>query len=226
MANGLPVAVTPTGGSFISSAFPEVITQPLYDAILLTGSLSGQLTMFQQGTGAPLTFATGFGVAGSGSILALTTSKTINWTYFPGQGAGRLGTPQTFRVERMNSWFNTDIEQRQLRAITDNTAFTFQVDDKPYIKVQLRHILGGTGPTGFAGNTAITQINGGPVQSDAGLKFPIPITIPSQHDFMGILNFDRTINLANPFNEEVSPALASAVKLTVTLYGALSRAVK
>lgn len=221
--NGLPVQRTPTGGTFISSAFPEVISQPLYDSILLTGTVQGDISVFQQGIGTNLTYAAGFGVVGS--ILAATATKTINWTFFRGQ-AGRLGTPQTFRIERMNAWFSTDVEQRQLRAITDNTAYTFQVDDKPYIQVQLRHILGGNAPTGFAGTTAITQINGGPVGSKEGLGFPIAITIPSQHDFLGRLQFDRAINMANPFEEDPSPDLATAVKLTVNLFGGLSRAVK
>lgn len=221
--NGLPVQRTPTGGTFISSAFPEVISQPLYDSVLLTGTLQGELSVFQQGIGTPLAFAAGFGLVGS--ILALTGTKTINWTFFRGQ-AGRLGTPQTFRVERMNAWFSTDVEQRQLRAITDNTAWAFIVDDKPYIQVQLRHILGGNAPTGFAGTTAITQINGGPTGSKEGLGFPIAITIPSQHDFQGRLSFDRPINLSNPFNEAVDPGLVTAVKLTVNMYGGFSRAVK
>ncbi len=221
--NGLPVQRTPTGGTFISSAFPEVISQPLYDSILLTGTVQGDISVFQQGIGSQLTYAAGFGVVGS--ILAATATKTINWTFFRGQ-AGRLGTPQTFRIERMNSWFSTDVEQRQLRAILDNTSYTFQVDDKPYIQVQLRHIAGGNAPTGFAGTTAITQINAGPTGSKEGLGFPVPITIPSQHDFLGRLNLDRPVNMANPFNEVVNPALVTAVKLTISLYGALSRAVK
>lgn len=221
--NGLPVQRTPTGGTFISSAFPEVISQPLYDSILLTGTVQGDVSVFQQGIGSQLTYAAGFGAVGS--ILAATATKTINWTFFRGQ-AGRLGTPQTFRIERMNAWFSTDVEQRQLRAITDNTAYTFQVDDKPYIQVQLRHILGGNAPTGFAGTTAITQINGGPVGSKEGLGFPIAITIPSQHDFLGRLQFDRAIDLSNPFEEDPSPDLATAVKMTISLYGGLSRAVK
>lgn len=223
MNNGLPVQRTPTGGTFISSAFPEVISQPLYDAVLLTGTLQQDISVFQQGIGTPLIFAAGFGLVGS--ILALTGVKTINWTYFRGQ-AGRLGTPQTYRIERMNAWFSTDVEQRQLRAVSDNTAYSFIVDDKPYIQVQLRHILGGNAPTGFAGTTAITQINGGPSGSKEGLGFPIAITIPSQHDFQGRLQFDRAINMANPFEEVPSPALTTAVKLTISLYGALSRAVK
>lgn len=222
MNNGLPVQRTPTGGTFISSAFPEVISQPLYDAVLLTGTIQGEISLFQQGIGTQLVYAAGFGVVGS--ILAATNVKTINWTFFRGQ-AGRLGTPQTFRIERMNAWFSTDIDFRQLQALSDNTAYAFQVDDKPYIQVQLRHILGGNGPTGFAGNTAITQINGGDVDSKAGLGFPIAITIPSQHDFQGKLLFDRAIDLANPLAQP-DTALVTAVKLTVTLYGALSRAVK
>lgn len=225
MANGsLPLAKTPTGGVFIASSFPEIISQPLFDAIPLSGTLQGDTAMFQQGIGSPLTYAAGFGAVGS--ILNTVTNKTINWTFFSGQGAGRLGTPQTYRIERMNMWFSSDAEQRQLRAVLDNTAWTFEVDDKPYIKVQLRHIAGGSAPTGFAGNTAITQINAGPVGSKEGLTFPIPIALPSQHDFRGRLSFDRAINLANPFNEAVSPALATVLKLTVSLYGALSRAVK
>jgi len=220
---GLPIQRTPTGGTFVSSAFPEVISQPLYDSILLTGIVQGDVSVFQQGIGTNLLFAAGFGAVGS--ILAATATKTINWTFFRGQ-AGRLGTPQTYRIERMNSWFSTDVEQRQLRALLDNTAYSFIVDDKPYIQTQLRHIAGGNAPTGFAGTTAITQINAGPVGSKEGLGFPIPITIPSQHDFQGRLIFDRPVNLANPFNEAVSPALTTAVKLTISLYGALSRAVK
>lgn len=221
----LPTMVTPTGVEFISSANPEIIIQPLYDAVLLTGNVQGQISFFQAGIGSQLVYALGFGVNNS-SLLNSVTTKTLNWTIFIGQGAGRLGMPQTFRIERMNAWFNTDIEQRQGRAISDNTAFVFQVDDKPYIKGQLRHLLGGPAPSGFAGNTAITQWNGGPNDSMAGMRFPIPIGIPSQHDFLGNIQFDRPINLANPFNELVSPELTAPVKLSWTLYGAFSRAVK
>lgn len=224
----LPLSRTPTGGVFISSSFPEIITQPLYDSTLLSGTIQGDQTVFQQGIGSQLNFAAGFGVPGVGngcSILNTVTQKTLNWTFFRGQ-AGRLGTPQTFRIERMNAWFNSDIDQRQLRAIVDNTAWVFQVDDKPYVQVQLRHILGGPAPTGFSGVVAITQINGGPVGSREGLHFPIPIAIPSQHDFQGRIQFDRAINLANPFEAAVSPALNCPVKITFNLYGPLSRAVK
>lgn len=222
---GLPVVVTPTGAPFISSTAPEIIIQPLYDSILLTGNLSGTLTMFQQGIGTPLTYAAGFGVAGS-SILNTSTAKTLAWTVLPAQGAGRLGMPQTFRIERTNAWLSTDIDFRQGQALIDNTSFQWIVDDKPYWKTQLRHMAGGPAPTGFSGLGAITQWNAGPTDSMAGLKFPVPIALPSQHDFRAELGFDRTINLANPIGEVVSPALTIPVKLTVTIYGALSRAVK
>lgn len=221
----LPTMVTPTGVEFIASSNPEIIIQPLYDSVLLTGTVQGQVSFFQSGIGSQLVYAAGFGVAGS-SLLNTVTAKTLNWTLFIGQGAGRLGMPQTFRIERMNAWFNTDVEQRQGRAISDNTAFIFSVDDKPYIKGQLRHLLGGGAPTGFAGNTAVTQWNGGPTDSQAGIRFPIPIGIPSQHDFLGQVQFDRPIDLANPFAEAQSPALTAPVKLTWTLWGAFSRAVK
>ena len=220
---GLPVQRTPTGGTFISSAFPEVISQPLYDSVLLTGVVGGEIPLFQQGIGAALAFAAGFGVVGS--ILVIAT-KTLNWTFFRGQSAGRLGTPQTYRIERMNCWLSTDIDQRQLRAVLDNVAWVFEVDDKPYIQTQLRHIAGGNAPTGFAGNTAITQINAGPTGSKEGLGFPVPITLPSQHDFRGRLIFDRNIDMGNPFAEVIDPDITIAVKLTISLYGALSRAVK
>lgn len=226
MAGGqLPIAMTPTGAPFISSSAPEIIIQPLYDSVLLTGNIQGNISMFQQGIGTQLTYAAGFGAAGS-SLLNVVTAKTLNWTVQPAQGAGRLGMPQTFRIERTNAWLNTDVEQRQGRAITDNTSFAFIVDDKPYWKTQIRHMAGGPTPSGFAGNTAITQWNMGPSDSMAGMKFPIPIALPAQHDFRGELNFDRAINLANPFAEAESPNLTAPVKLTVTLYGALSRAVK
>lgn len=222
---GLPISVTPTGAPFISSSAPEIIIQPLYDSILLTGNLQGTVTMFQQGIGTPLAYAAGFGVAGS-SILNTSTTKTLAWTVLPAQGAGRLGMPQTFRIERVNSWLNSDVEQRQGRALLDNTSFQFIVDDKPYWKTQLRHMAGGPSPTGFAGNTAITQWNMGPAHSDAGMRFPLGIALPSQHDFRAEVAFDRAINLANPFAEAESPNLTSPVKLTVTIYGPLSRAVK
>lgn len=223
--SGLPVVVTPTGAPFISSSAPEIIIQPLYDSILLTGTLTGTLTMFQQGIGTPLTFAAGFGVAGS-SILNTSTAKTLAWTVLPAQGAGRLGMPQTFRIERTNAWLSTDIDFRQGQALLDNTSFQWIVDDKPYWKTQLRHMAGGPAPTGFSGLGAITQWNAGPVDSMAGLKFPVAIALPSQHDFRAELNFDRAINLANPIAEAQSPNLTIPVKLTVTIYGALSRAVK
>lgn len=224
MAGGrLPVSRTPTGGTFIDSGFPEVIFQPLYDSVLLTGTITGEIPVFQQGIGSALTFAAGFGVVGS---ILVIPSKTINWTWFRGQAAGRLGTPQTYLIERMNAWFSTDVDQRQLRAMLDNAAWEFDVDAKPYIQVQLRHIAGGNAPTGFSGVAAITQINAGPVGSLEGLNFGTPITIPSNHDFQGKLLLDRAINFANPFAEAISPALVTAVKLTISLYGNLSRAVK
>lgn len=222
---GLPISVTPTGAPFISSSAPEIIIQPLYDSILLSGTIQGNLTMFQQGIGSQLTFAAGFGAAGC-SILNTVTAKTLSWTVFPGQGAGRLGMPQTYRIERTNCWVNTDIDFRQGQALFDNTSFQFIVDDKPYWKTQLRHMAGGPAPTGFAGNTAITQWNAGPNDSYAGLKFPLAIALPSQHDFRAELNFDRAINLGNPLAEAQDPNITCPVKLTVTLFGALSRAVK
>lgn len=224
MAGGrLPVSRTPTGGTFIDSGFPEVIFQPLYDSVLLTGTLAQEIAVFQQGIGTNLVFAAGFGVVGS---ILVIPAKTINWTFFRGQAAGRLGTPQTYLINRMNAWFSTDVEQRQLRAVLDNTAWVFDVDDKPYIQVQLRHIAGGNAPTGFSGVAAITQINAGPVGSLEGLMFNVPITLPSNHDFRGRLLLDRAINMANPFAETPSPDLVTAVKLTISLYGELSRAVK
>jgi hypothetical protein len=223
--SGLPTSVTPTGVEFISSSAPEVIIQPLYDSVLLSGVVNGTISMFQQGIGTPLTFAAGFGVSGA-TILNSITTKTLNWTIFPGQGAGRLGMPQTFRIERCSAWVQSDAEFRQARAVLDLASFQFIVDDKPYWKTQLRHIAGGSSPSGFAGNTAITQFNLGPADSQGGMRFPIPVGIPSQHDFRGELNFDRSINFANPLEEVQSPALQSVVKLTVTLPGALSRAIK
>ena len=160
-AGTLPVARTHAGGKYIDFSKFEVIDQPLWDSLDLTGTTSfNTSTLFQtpQGQG----------------------TKTIVDTNM--ESAGTLSAPKNQLVTGVSIVSNADLNIGDLKTFTNEVVFTFTIADKQIFRLPC-HMLGKAMLSGFAGSALFDYAAIGAPGVRQGYKLRYPFVIPTQQSF-------------------------------------------
>jgi len=176
MPGTLPISRTHAGGKYIDFSKFEVIDQPLWDSLNLTGTTSfSSQVLFQQ-------------ARGQGGKTAVDTNM---------EAAGLLSAPKNQLVTGISVVTNADLNITDLKALTNQGVFTFTIADKQIFNLPV-HMLGKAMLSGFAGSALFDYAALGAPGVRHGYKLRYPFVIPTQQ------SFQVTISMGTPIAGVIS----------------------